>query len=403
MDTSVYDIMVAGHVCLDITPQFKQQAMVPIAELLRPGRLVKVDDAVVSTGGAVSNTGINIKTMGQRVCFAARVGNDLFGTIIYDRFSAIGNSSAIKKVEGISSSYSVVLAPPGVDRIFLHNPGSNDTFCAADLDAAVIAQCRHFHFGYPPLMRALYVNGGRELERIFRIAKDSGATTSCDMALPDPSSEAGAVDWNEILARVLPYVDIYLPSVEEALYMIDKKRFTAMKTEFNGADLIDHMAPDLFTELSDKLLALGTKIATLKAGVRGFYVRTGDKNLFNGMGRARPGDSVAWSNRELWCPAFAVDHVVSATGSGDSSIAGFLSAFLNGVDPELALKYAVCSGWQNVQVIDATSGIKSWSETTAQIKSGMPVINNNVHGNGWRFIDKEQLYAGPMDSIFSAP
>lgn len=43
------------------------------------------------------------------------------------------------------------------------------------------------------------------------------------MAKPDPTSEAGRKDWNRILERVLPYVDIFLPSLEEILYMIDRQ------------------------------------------------------------------------------------------------------------------------------------------------------------------------------------
>ena len=45
------------------------------------------------------------------------------------------------------TSYSVVIAPPGTDRIFLHNPGANNTFRARDLDFAKIARADFFHFG----------------------------------------------------------------------------------------------------------------------------------------------------------------------------------------------------------------------------------------------------------------
>ena len=34
------------------------------------------------------------------------------------------------------------MAAPNIDRIFLHNPGTNDTFGAEDLDAKTIEQLR---------------------------------------------------------------------------------------------------------------------------------------------------------------------------------------------------------------------------------------------------------------------
>ena len=37
----------------------------------------------------------------------------------------------------------------------------------------------------------------------------------------DEASPAGSADWEKILRRVLPLVDVFLPSVEELLFMAD--------------------------------------------------------------------------------------------------------------------------------------------------------------------------------------
>ena len=107
-----------------------------------------------------------------------------------------------------------MIAPPGIDRVFLHNPGSNNTFVADDVDYEVLAGAGVFHFGYPPLMEKMFAEGGAELTDIFRRARETGATTSLDMALPDPNSPAGRVDWDAILKKTLPCVDLFLPSIE---------------------------------------------------------------------------------------------------------------------------------------------------------------------------------------------
>jgi sugar/nucleoside kinase (ribokinase family) len=364
-----YGVMIAGHLCIDIIPRFPDTGARQISEILRPGKLVNVEDAAISTGGPVSNTGINMKVLGNSVCFCARVGDDELGKLTIDMLRSSGNAEGVHVATDSASSYTVVVAPPGIDRIFLHNPGTNNAFGPEDLDPKLIARCRHFHFGYPPLMRRMFENEGRELERIFKIAKDSGATTSCDMTLPDPSSPSGEVDWLTILERILPYIDIYLPSIEETFYMVDREAFVKMKKEHNDAELIDHMKPHDYSRLADKAIWLGAKMVSLKSGHRGFYLKTAAKEKFTGLGAARPGNPDNWSERELWAPAFEVPRFGSATGSGDSAIAGFLSALLRGLSIEESLTYATCCGWQNVQVLDAVSGIHPWDETTEMTKS----------------------------------
>jgi sugar/nucleoside kinase (ribokinase family) len=113
-----------------------------------------------------------------------------------------------------------VISPPGSDRRFLHHPGANDDFSAQDVSEEALQDAHLFHFGYPPLMANMYSNGGRQLLELFQRAKSHGLTTSLDMAYPDPESAAGRADWRAILHNVLPYVDIFVPSLEEILYML---------------------------------------------------------------------------------------------------------------------------------------------------------------------------------------
>ncbi len=88
--------------------------------------------------------------------------------------------------------------------------------------------------------------------------------------------------------------------------------------------------PSLLTRLGDQLLEMGAKIILLKLGDCGAYLRTADASVLSNLGRARPADLQSWSNRELWAPCFRVK-VVGTTGSGDSTIAGFLGALLRGL------------------------------------------------------------------------
>jgi len=93
-----YDVVVAGHLCLDIIPKIPKTSVQTIGELLRPGKLVNVESAVVSTGGPVSNTGIGLKKLGMKVAFMARVSDDDFGRQVSIELSCIIREPTMRSI-----------------------------------------------------------------------------------------------------------------------------------------------------------------------------------------------------------------------------------------------------------------------------------------------------------------
>ena len=136
-----------------------------------------------------------------------------------------------------------------------------------------------------------------------------------------------------------------------------------MKEKVDGAELIDHLSPEEYTGIAKTILSMGVKITALKSAHRGFYVMTGGAERLSGLEWSVALDLQNWSNRELWCPAFHAECIATATGSGDSSIAGFLASFLRGYSVEKTLKFANCVGYQNLRAPDALSGIRDWTTT----------------------------------------
>ncbi len=353
------DAIVAGHVCLDIIPRFPAGTY-QRDEVFIPGRLINIEEATIATGGPVSNTGIPLSKLGIKTTFMARTGTDGFGRITRDILGRWADTEGIVESPESYSSYTVVLAPPGIDRIFFHAPATNDTFGPEDINEKLCAQARLFHFGYPPLMRRMYTEGGWQLVEVFRKAREAGATTSLDMSLPDPVSEAGRLDWTPILRAVLPYVDIFQPSAEEALYMTDRSRYDALKAVAHGGDIVEVMTGAEHAMLSERFLAWGAKIVTLKTAQRGFFARSASAEALMRMGAAKPGAVSEWADQAVWRPAYRAPEGGSATGAGDCAIAGFLAAFLKGRSLADAARCAVAAAWQNLHVLDATSGIGDW-------------------------------------------
>lgn len=383
------EVIVAGHICLDVIPAFYNQGKT-MDELFVPGKLINMDKVKISTGGPVSNTGIAMGILGADVSLMGKIGDDMFGTATLKELEKSGFDKGMIVAEGENTSYTIVIVPPGYDRIFLHHTGANDTFCADDINYDMVKEAKLFHFGYPPLMKRMFENDGEELIKIFKRVKELGVTTSLDMSLPDASSESGKANWEKILKELLPYVDIYIPSVEETMFMISREDFDELNRKADGGDLLLNLDINKLQELGDKLTSMGTKVAVIKCGVRGYYIRT---NGLEGMGKAKPADMENWKNRELFEESFHVEKVAAATGSGDSSIAGFLTAFLNGKSIEETIRIACAVGGQNVQTYDALSGIKTWDETLAMI----PVWEKNkaeISGDYWKYDEEKAVWVG---------
>jgi sugar/nucleoside kinase (ribokinase family) len=391
-----YKAMIAGHLCLDITPSFPTAYDVSCEDIFRPGKLTNVNDAVLSTGGAVSNTGIAMSKLGVDVILSSLIGDDCFGKIIKELIEDNAGAS-FKIVEDQSSSYTIVLAPPNVDRIVFHNPGTNDTFTSDDIDYNAVDTCDLFHFGYPPLMKSLYKENGAELVKLFKKIKDMGLTTSLDMALPDPSSQAGRADWKTILKNLLPYVDIFVPSIEEIAFMLDRSLFEQRTKDADGNDPVLFYKPDDYAMISSALLGMGAEIIMIKSGIKGTYLRTAGSENLKQIGKVKLCDINDWAERELWAPSFKAENFASALGAGDATIAGFLSGLMKGFSPEESLKIANITGWQNVQHIDAHSGIKDW-ETTLQLlkETERPVNPTYLDAENWT-CQKQGVYIGPND------
>jgi sugar/nucleoside kinase (ribokinase family) len=393
------EAVVAGHTCLDIIPDLSGWEGT-LERTLVPGKLVEIGPALTVTGGAVPNTGLALHRLGVTVRLMGKVGDDLFGRAILDHLRRHGEMLADGMIVagGESSSYTVVLNPTGIDRMFLHCTGANDTFVADDIPYSEIAGAKLFHFGYPPLMRGIYAGNGRELADMFERVKRQGVTTSLDMAKPDPDSDAGRQNWEAILRRTLPYVDVFLPSFEELLFMLDRADYDALERQHGPGGALKGADADRLSRLSGMLIGMGTAIVGIKLGEHGLYLRTSaDASRLAAMGACAPADPAAWTGRELLAPCFRVD-VAGTTGAGDCTIAGFLAGLLRGLSPERTIIGAVAVGACNVERADAVSGVPDWETVQRRIAAGWERRATGLALHGWMRDAATGLCVGPGDA-----
>lgn len=316
-------IVVAGHVCIDLAPQVGGFLS------LEPGTLTRIGPAVISPGGAVANVGIALHRLCVRSRLIAQIGDDAFGTLLADAIAVNGPTLDLRLMatQGGATSYSVVIAAAGRDRLFWHCPGVNDSFNPADIADDALVGATWLHFGYPPVMRYV-AQQPAELAALFSRARAAGLRTSLDFCSVDPTSDAAQIDWHRWLGLVLPTVDFFVPSLDEMA--------AVLKLSASADDV------------AERLMKLGAHAVVLKLGDCG--LRYYD------------------STRVLHQPALPAN-VVSGNGAGDAAIAGLIAALTSHQTIEGALALAAAAGAAACESSSATAAIPSIETLLARLET----------------------------------
>jgi sugar/nucleoside kinase (ribokinase family) len=268
--------------------------------------------------------------MGINVVPMASIGADNFGDLLLSKLNEL-NTQHIHRGQH-STSYTIIVAPPYTDRMYIHSSGANDYFSNETIDYSVVNKAKIFHVGYPPLMKSIYQDNGDELKKIFINAK---TLTSLDMSWPDPESKSGEIDWIKWLENVLPYVDFFLPTKNEICSMLHMGMATP------------------YSVIAERCLDMGCKLVGIKDGENGIYAKT------NGIQH--------WKAEELLIPSCATN-VVNAVGAGDVCIAGFLAGFIKGETFETSLKVSQVAAAKSVESMNAFDMIIDFDSLLSLLK-----------------------------------
>jgi len=167
-------------------------------------------------------------------------------------------------------------------------------------------------------------------------------------------------------------VDIFLPSIDELVYMIDRENFAQFDKDLTNGVPLGGVSREKLDEYSEQLVGLGAAIVVIKLGNCGLYIYvTPDKNRLapGAFGRSYFPEIVSWTDKKLYEACFEAK-VAGAIGAGDCTIAGFLAGILNKQTLEEAAASAVGSGACNVEKPDALSGIPNWNNLQKRIALG---------------------------------
>ena len=155
------------------------------------------------------------------------------------------------------------------------------------------------------------------------------------------------------------------------MFSLDRKRYYELLELAGGRDMTEVISikKDV-APLGKKLLDMGSKIILIKSGASGFYYRTASQKHFSELQETSGIDFSTFADREGFEKSYVPDAVISGTGAGDTTIAAFLTALVQGYPFEKCLQLAAATGACCVAAPDALSGLKTFEELENKIKSG---------------------------------
>ena len=210
------------------------------------------------------------------------------------------------------TSATILNVRPNGDRPALHVRGASDHF---EVPAALydkVFDAPIVHLGGTGLLRKL---DGEPSRVLLREAKARGRTTTFDLI-------AATAETIHIVEPLLPFIDYFMPSIEEA------------------KDMSGQATPE---DCAAFYLARGATCCVLTLGDQGaFYAHR------NGT--------------RLRAPAYSID-VADTTGCGDAFDAGFITALHHEMDPETSLRFAQAAAALVATGLGSDAGIESFAHT----------------------------------------
>jgi sugar/nucleoside kinase (ribokinase family) len=317
------DCLICGTCVADILVR-----PVPLTEPIGGGRLIHVDPIEVVTGGVVCNTGVGMARLGMRVAAASLVGDDPWGGVIRSKLSAEGIDTGPLTAHGsLGTSTTAVLIDPGGERSFAHPVGAPSAIDLAFIESLSdsLSRSRWALFGYLGLLPGLEP----QLGEAMAAAKRAG----CSVAL-ETGGSGGTL---EQLAPALPHIDLYVPSLDEAVHQTglrDPREIIACYRDHGAAGIV------------------GVKLGTQGA-------------LLAPPAQAGPTESV------VAVPCLTPPGpVVDTTGAGDAFLAGLLTGLLKEMSLADAGLLAAANAARCVTGYGATAALRDFEATWALASTG---------------------------------
>jgi len=292
----------------------------PVSALPQPGELKTTDGFLHSAGGCAANVAVNLRRLDRTVSVVGKVGQDSLGQFVVDELGHQGiGTQWIRRSSSQPTSATVILNVRGEDRRYLHCIGANRDFGAPDFDPEVLHGAKILYVGGYMAMPGF---SGRDLQTIFKSAKQAGLMTVLDVVIPAGSDTAA-----EDVLPALPYTDYFLPNNDEA------RLLTGLATAHEQARELSRHSPQTAV------------IVTLGHG----------------------GSVAVKGGRVVETPAFAMDSI-DESGAGDAFAAGLIVGILESWPLDFTLHFAAATGASCTRAVGCSAGVFRFQEALDYLK-----------------------------------
>jgi len=295
----------------------------PVAEVPEGQNVALLEEIRITVAGSAGGTSVDLAKLGLDVYAMGAIGKDELGNFLINTMQRYGiNTESLIRKQGVQTSSTMLPIRPNGERPALHVPGANGELVWEDLDLDLIASADFLHMGGTSLLPKF---DGEPTRKVLEFAKQNDVVTTFDLvAVKRP-------DLLDLIEPCLPYIDYFMPGLEEAVMM---------------CGLEDRKAIIKF------FLDLGTKHTVFKMGEKGSslaYLRNG-------------------YIEEKRIPCFKVP-VVDSTGCGDAYCAGFITGLSMGWDLEKSARLGSAAGSLVIQGLGSDAGIIDLENTLKFMES----------------------------------
>lgn len=267
-----FDLLCVGLTTLDIIGW--PITHIPSEDVTTLIRGVEIVPAGTAGGAAMVAANLGLKTG-----LISAIGRDNVGDIVATQLARAGvDVRWVDRSDSMGTSTTILTIGEQGQRPAFHALGAALLMTLSETVIEAARRARFVHWGG---VGAPTLDGGPGAE-FLAAARKAGAVITCDLIAPQPTAR-------QEIARLLPYVDYFLPSAAEARFLTGK---------------------DDLADAAGAFLDQGAGACVIKDGPRGVLL-------------ARPGEAI------IAIPAFEVE-VVDTTSCGDSLCAGFITGLSKG-------------------------------------------------------------------------
>ena len=200
---ATFDAVFVGLTILDIAGR-------PVVAIPPRGGVAFIEQIRLNPAGTAAGANINAAKLGIRTAAVACLGEDEKADFILASYARLGiDCSLIQRTALKETSATILPIRPNGERPALHCRGASDALFVSEAEFDAVLDCRFLHHGGTGLLAAM--DQGQSA-RLLQAAKARGVTTSFDLIAPNEETL-------ELLRPLLPSVDYFMPSLEEAAFL----------------------------------------------------------------------------------------------------------------------------------------------------------------------------------------